>query len=70
MTVEKKPCFEKYLKDGRAHPEEVFRILGEIQDSTGHIPEDAIKALAASSGIPEARLYGLATAYPAFKVIK
>lgn len=70
MTIKEKSCFQKHLEDGKAHPEEIFRILGEIQDSMGHISTDAIEALAVSSGIPKARLYGLATAYPSFKVIK
>jgi CheY-like chemotaxis protein len=48
--------------------EDVFILLGRIQDTFGRVPAAAVRELSRRSGMPEARLYGALTAYRGFAV--
>ncbi len=50
--------------------DDLFRILGRVQDRFGGIPKDVVVELAERSGCPVARLYGVVTGYPGFKVME
>lgn len=53
---------------GEISREDVFLVLGAIQDAEGRIPRGALDEVAQRSGIPIARLYGAVTADPALKI--
>ena len=50
--------------------ENLFILLGKIQDMFGYVPAEAIRDLAAKTGLAEARIYGALTSYKDFKVHK
>ncbi|MDO8577794.1 MAG: NADH-quinone oxidoreductase subunit NuoE [Dehalococcoidales bacterium] len=43
--------------------ETVLVRLKEVQDKLGYIPEESIKAIAQSTGVPVSQVYGVATFY-------
>ncbi|OFY47336.1 MAG: NADH dehydrogenase, partial [Bacteroidetes bacterium GWF2_49_14] len=47
--------------------ENLIPILQEIQDSLGHIPEEAIAAVAAHLEMPAVKIYSVATFYNEFR---
>jgi NADH:ubiquinone oxidoreductase subunit E len=55
-------------RSGGAHQENLFGLLGDIQDQFGYVPKEVIRDLAAKTGISETRIYGALTAYPGFRV--
>ncbi|NOY83155.1 MAG: hypothetical protein GXP31_19335 [Kiritimatiellaeota bacterium] len=46
--------------------EDLFGILGQLQDELGCIPRAAIRDLAGRAGVSETRLFGAVTSYPDF----
>ena len=61
--------YQALMEGRRAIPvEDVFILLGKVQDTLGCVPESVVCDLASRSGISVARLYGLLTAYPDFKL--
>ncbi len=48
--------------------ENLFILLGAVQDTFGYVPREVIRDLAASTGVAEARLYGAVTSYGEFKI--
>lgn len=51
------------------NPEEsLIAVLGEVQSLEGYISECAVKALSELSGIPEARILGVASFYAGFRL--
>jgi NADH:ubiquinone oxidoreductase subunit E len=62
-------AYQVLVKDQRVIPvEDVFILLGKVQDALGCVPRSVVCDLASRSGISVARLYGLLTAYPGFKL--
>jgi len=55
-------------RSGGAHPENLFGLLGAVQDEFGYVPKEVIRDLAARTGVSEARIYGTLTAYRGFRV--
>ena len=53
---------------GAIRQEDLFVILGKVQDVFGCIPKVVVADLAARSGVPETRIWGALTAYPGFTV--
>lgn len=49
--------------------EDVFRLLGRVQDAFGGIPRRVVVDVARRGGLSEARLYGALTAYPDFRLL-
>lgn len=46
--------------------EDVFPILGKIQDAVGCIPRSSIEDICRKSGFSVTQIYGAVTAYPEF----
>jgi len=53
---------------GGVTSENLFMILGKVQDRFGYVPKEVVRDLAARTGISEARIYGTLTSYRDFKV--
>ena len=56
---------------GQAGPvaeEDLFLLLGKVQDTFGRVPRAVVEDLAARSRVSEARIWGALTAYPGFTV--
>jgi len=49
-------------------PENLFMLVGKIQDTFGYMPPKAVHDLAAKTGVAEARIYGALTSYKDFKL--
>jgi len=47
--------------------ENLFILLGKIQDTFGYVPKESVRDLAVKSGLAEARIYGALTSYKDFK---
>jgi len=52
---------------GRMSQEHLIPTLQEIQERHGYLPEDALRALAAATGVSENEIYGLASFYAHFR---
>ena len=48
--------------------ENLFMLVGKIQDTFGYMPTKAVHDLAAKTGVAEARIYGALTSYKDFKL--
>ena len=53
---------------GSVAEEELFLILGKVQDTFGCVPRAVVEDLASRSGAPVARIWGALTAYPGFQI--
>jgi NADH:ubiquinone oxidoreductase subunit E len=69
MREFKEATYQKLLKrSGGVTAENLFMLLGKVQDAFGHVPRRVVSDLAARTGISEARIYGALTSYRDFKV--
>lgn len=60
--------YQKLLKrSGGATKENLFVLLGKVQDKFGYVPRAVVCDLAARTGVAEARIYGAVTSYADFK---
>jgi len=50
-----------------AGPGGLIEILQKTQDTYGYLPEDALRGIAEKTGIPIAKIYGVATFYAQFR---
>lgn len=50
--------------------ENLFVLVGKIQDTFGYVPPKTVHDLAAKTGVAEARIYGALTSYKDFKLRK
>jgi NADH:ubiquinone oxidoreductase subunit E len=48
--------------------ENLFVLVGKLQDTFGYVPAGAVRDLAAKTGVAEARIYGAVTSYKDFKL--
>ncbi len=48
--------------------ENLFIVLGKVQDIFGGVPREIVRDLAVRTGLAEARIYGALTSYRDFKV--
>ncbi len=55
-------------RSGGAHQENLFMLLGDVQDEFGYVPKEVVRDLAAKTGVSETRIYGALTAYRGFRV--
>ena len=55
-------------QDSSIDVEDLFILIGQLQDTFGCVPKAAVQDLSARSGVPEARIWGALSAYPDFKV--
>jgi len=64
-------AWEDFIKNsGPITKENLFIILGRIQDTFGCVPREAVRDLGKKSGLPEARIYGALTSYRDFELQK
>lgn len=69
MQKFKMNTYEKLLEHtGGATSENLFGVLGKVQDTFGYVPRAVVCDLAARTGIAEARIYGALTSYRDFTV--
>ena len=55
-------------RSGGIAEQELFLVLGKVQDTFGSVPRVVVEDLAERSGVPEARIWGALTAYRDFRV--
>ncbi len=55
-------------RSGGARKENLFALLGSVQDEFGYIPKEIVCDLAARTGVSQTQIYGALTAYRDFKV--
>jgi len=53
---------------GGATWQNLFILLGKVQDTFGYVPREVISDLAARTSVSESRIYGALTCYRDFKV--
>jgi len=63
MAVDLSAIFSSY--EGRR--DELIPILQDVQAELGYLPEEAMVAIAEFTGVPESRVYGVATFYKQFR---
>lgn len=65
----KKETYEDLVRSsGGVAPENLFALLGKVQDTFGFVPSEVVRDVAARTGISESRIYGALTCYRDFKV--
>jgi len=60
-------CLEKILTEYEGRPDEVIRLLQQVQAAFGYLPREAMLAIARFTGVPESRVYGVASFYGQFR---
>jgi NADH:ubiquinone oxidoreductase subunit E len=69
MKQFKMQTYQKLIKDsGGVTKENLFSLLGKVQDEFSYVPKEVVIDLAARTGLAEARIYGALTAYGDFKL--
>jgi NADH:ubiquinone oxidoreductase subunit E len=69
MRKFKMQTYQNLVKDsGGATRENLFSLLGKVQDEFGYVPREVVRDLAARTGLAEARIYGALTSYGGFKI--
>ena len=69
MKEFKMETYQNLVKQsGGATRENLFILLGKVQDTFGCVPREVIRDLAARTGLSEARIYGALTSYRDFEV--
>lgn len=69
MKEFKAQTYQNLLKcAGGATRENLFSLLGKVQDAFGYVPREVVCDLARRTGLSEARIYGALTSYGDFKV--
>jgi len=64
-----RPTYQNLINEyGPVTVENLFVLVGKIQDQFGYVPGEAVRDLAARVGVAEARIYGALTAYRDFKL--
>lgn len=48
--------------------EDIFRLMGKVQDACGYIPREILEDVSVRFGRPTTELYGAVTAYPGFRL--
>ena len=65
---ELKTVVNKVLEKHHADKALLVDILQDVQASIGYLPQDALEAVAAGVGVPQSRVYSVATFYKAFSL--
>jgi NADH:ubiquinone oxidoreductase subunit E len=69
MTKFKMQTYQNLIKrSGAVTQENLFNLLGKVQDKFGYVPREVVRDLASRTGLAEARIYGALTSYKDFKV--
>ncbi len=70
MPTEPEDCqaYQEILSRwGPLEQDDVFRLLGAVQDACGHVPRPVLEDVSRRLRRPLAELYGAATAYPGLR---
>ena len=59
---------ESTLKGRSSQPHQLIEVLQDIQESYGYIPEEAVREISKSLGVPLIEVYRVASFYKAFKL--
>ena len=59
---------DSILKGRSSQPNQLIEVLQDVQDLYGYIPEDAMKQVSESLGVPQIEVYRVASFYKAFKL--
>jgi NADH:ubiquinone oxidoreductase subunit E len=69
MNKSETKAYKNILKHaGDANKENLFMLLGQVQDALGYVPTDVICDIATRTGVSQARIYGALTSYGDFVV--
>ena len=60
-------CLDEAFSGYRGSEDELIPILQDVQRRFGYLPEDAMQAIAAFTGVPESQVYAVATFYAQFR---
>ncbi|MFC1856538.1 NADH-quinone oxidoreductase subunit NuoE [Thermodesulfobacteriota bacterium] len=55
------------LSSNKKRQDRLIPILQQVQEEFGYLPEEAMRRIAKAIGMPESRVYGVATFYEQFK---
>jgi len=66
--VNLKPYEEILEEMGPLEPDDIFRVLGRVQEAYGYIPRPVLEDLGERLGRPVAELYGAVSFYPGFRL--
>ncbi len=70
MKQFKMQTYQNLIKrSGVVTRENLFNLLGKVQDEFGYVPREVVRDLALKTGLAEARIYGALTSYKDFKII-
>ena len=59
---------ESLLKGRNSQPHQLIEVLQDVQESYGYIPEEAMRKISATLGVPLIEVYRVASFYKAFKL--
>ena len=59
-------CLSKILSPYKGKRNALIPILQEVQAELGYLPDEAMMAIAKTTGLPESQVYGVATFYAQF----
>ena len=59
---------DSILKGRKSQPHQLIEVLQDVQDCYGYIPEDAMRQVSESLGVPQIEVYRVASYYKAFKL--
>jgi len=69
MTKFKMQTYQNLIRrSGGVTKENLFSLLGKVQDEFGYVPKEVVRDLASKTGLAEARIYGALTSYGGFKI--
>jgi len=69
MKQFKMQTYQNLIKrSGVVTKENLFNLLGKVQDEFGYVPREVVRDLASKTGLAEARIYGALTSYKDFKM--
>ena len=59
---------ESILKGRSSQPQQLIEVLQDVQESYGYIPEEAMREISKTLGVPLIEVYRVASFYKAFKL--
>ena len=65
--MEQCECLQKIFSSFQGSRDELIPILQRVQQDMGYLPEDAMCAIAKVTGLPESRVYAVASFYAQFR---
>jgi len=59
---------DSILKGRRSQPHQLIEVLQDVQEQSGYIPEEAMRAISDGLGVPLMEVYRVASFYKAFRL--